>query len=597
MELKSGLPLAAQQYEALLRKNVILTWRHKKSAALQLFSSLFFIFLIFCIDKAVKSRFSSTTAYSNVRDPKPIVEPPIPPCEDKFFINTPCYDFLWSGNGSTRVASIVSAIMRNNPGRKIPGEKVKSFSTPREVDAWLESNPMRCPGALHFVERNSTVISYGIQTNSTPVAKRGTYEDPTFKFQIPLQVAAEREISRSLLGDPNFSWVVSFKEFAHPATETFSAVGSAGPTFFLAIAMFGFVFQISSLVTEKELKLRQAMSIMGLYDSAYWFSWFTWEAFLTLLAALFTVLFGMMFQFNFFKHNSFAILFLLFFLFQLNMLSFAFMISAFVSKSSSATTVGFSIFIIGFLTQLVTTFGFPYDNDFSKIYRAIWSLFPPNLLAKALDLLGNATATNEDEGISWQRRGKCTTHEPDCVITIEDIYQWLISTFLLWFLLAIYFDNIIPNSYGVRKSIFYFLSPSYWTGKDGNRVVEGSLCSCYGSIPPLDDATPNDEDVLAEETAVKQQAAVGNIDPDVAVQIRGLTKTYPGTTKIGCCKCQRSSPYHAVKGIWVNLAKDQLFCLLGPNGAGKTTVINCLTGITPITEGDGGNIIFLVFHL
>lgn len=33
-------------------------------------------------------------------------------------------------------------------------------------------------------------------------------------------------------------------------------------------------------------------------------------------------------------------------------LSFAFMISTFISKSSSATTVGFAIFIIGFLTQV-----------------------------------------------------------------------------------------------------------------------------------------------------------------------------------------------------------------------------------------------------
>lgn len=55
---------------------------------------------------------------------------------------------------------------------------------------------------------------------------------------------------------------MGFKEFAHPATETFSAVGTAGPTFFLAIAMFGFVFQISSLVTEKELKLRQVVMLI-----------------------------------------------------------------------------------------------------------------------------------------------------------------------------------------------------------------------------------------------------------------------------------------------------------------------------------------------
>lgn len=155
--------------------------------------------------------------------------------------------------------------------------------------------------------------------------------------------------------DPNFSWVVGLKEFAHPPGEIFSAVARIGPTFFLAVAMFGFVFQISSLVTEKELKLRQVfkfyclkvrsaqvllipykiihvsnvmslvlqqvMTMMGLYDSAYWLSWLTWEGTLVLLSSLFIVVFGMMFQFDFFLNNSFAVLFLLFFLFELNMVS------------------------------------------------------------------------------------------------------------------------------------------------------------------------------------------------------------------------------------------------------------------------------------
>ncbi|URD75956.1 ABC transporter [Musa troglodytarum] len=578
MELKSGLPLM-------------------KSASLRLFSSLFFIFLMFWMDKAIKSRFSTTTAYINVHNPEPLVDPPIPPCEDKFFVKTPCYDFLWSGNDSARVADIVSAIMKNNPGREIPTDKVKSFRTPAEVDAWLESNPMRCPGALNFVERNSTAISYGIQTNSTSVAKRGKYEDPPFKFQIPLQVAAEREISRSLIGDPNFEWVVGFKEFAHPATQTFSVVAQAGPTFFLAIAMFGFVFQISSLVSEKELRLHQAMTIMGLYDSAYCLSWFTWEALLTLLAAIFTVLFGMMFQFNFFLHNSFAILFLLFFLFQLNMLSFAFMTSTFISKSSSATTVGFSIFIIGFLTQLVTVGVFPYSSNFSK-YIMLYGLYSPNLLAKALGLLGNATATSEGKGISWHNRGECTTFEPNCVITIvclEFIPSRKFAINLLHvahinILFMVHFGNLLRQYYSkfkwCQKINILFFESSYWTGKDGNKVIEGGLCSCSGSIPPLDDATPNDKDVLTEENAVKRQAANGEVEANVAVQIHGLTKTYKGTNKTRCCKCNRSSPYHAVEGIWVNLAKDQLFCLLGPNRAGKTTLINCLTGITPVTGGD-----------
>lgn len=64
--------------------------------------------------------------------------------------------------------------------------------------------------------------------------------------------------------------------------------------------------------------------MMGLYDTAYWLSWFWSEGIIAALSSLFTVLFGMMFQFDFFLNNNFAVLYLLFFLFQLNMVVFSF---------------------------------------------------------------------------------------------------------------------------------------------------------------------------------------------------------------------------------------------------------------------------------
>ncbi|CAA2960800.1 ABC transporter A family member 2 [Olea europaea subsp. europaea] len=586
MELQKGFPLLIQQYKALLFKNLLLSWRNKRSTFLQLFSSLFFIFIIFCIQKAIESRYASSSSFKSINNPEPLIFPSIPPCEEKFYSKLPCFDFVWSGNDSARIGEIVRRIRENNPGRSIPSDKVQSFKTQNEVDDWLANNPMHCPGALHFVDRNAAIISYGLQTNSTPVSKRGSFEDPTFKFQIPLQLAAEREIARSLIGDASFSWVVSLKEFAHPSLEIFSAVQTVGPTFFLAIAMFAFVFQVAALITEKELKLRQAMTIMGLYDTAYWLSWLTWEGIITFVSSLFTVLFGMMFQFDFFLHNSFGVVFFLFFLFQLNMTAFAFMLSAFISKSSSSTTVGYSIFIVGFMTQLVTAFGFPYSDNFSNTYRIVWSFFPPNLLAQGLQLLSDATTTPQDPGVSWNGRTKCSPNDTECIVTINEIYIWLLATSFVWFVLAVYFDNVIPNTSGVRKSMFYFLSPRYWTGNGGNKIEEGSICSCFSSVPLVESTVPDDEDVLEEENIVKQQASEGSIDSRVAVQIRGLVKTYAGATKISCCKCTRTSPYHALKGLWVNFPTDQLFCLLGPNGAGKTTAINCLTGITPVTGGD-----------
>ncbi|KAH0942798.1 hypothetical protein HID58_002435 [Brassica napus] len=142
-----------------------------------------------------------------------------------------------------------------------------------------------------------------------------------------------------------------------------------------------------------------------------------------------------------------------------------------------------------------------------------------------------------------------------------------------WFVLAIYFNNIIPNASGVRKTIFYFLKPSYWSGKEGNKVEEGSICSCFGSVPPVEHLTPDDQDVLEEETLVKKQAMDVTIVPNIAVQIHGHAKMYPGTTKLGCCKCTKTSPFHAVKVIihssCMNIAKD-----------------HCLTRINQVTGGD-----------
>lgn len=65
----------------------------------------------------------------------------------------------------------------------------------------------------------------------------------------------------TLCSDSKFSWVVAFKEFAHPAMERPSAMDNMGPRFFFAAAMFGFVFQMTSLITEKELKLRQVITL------------------------------------------------------------------------------------------------------------------------------------------------------------------------------------------------------------------------------------------------------------------------------------------------------------------------------------------------
>ena len=71
-----------------------------------------------------------------------------------------------------------------------------------------------------------------------------------------------------------------------------------------------------------------------------------------------------------------------------------------------------------FSLQIITIAGFPYKKSISSFLRFIWSFFPPNLLAKAVNLLSDATSTPEALGISWKGRSKCPPDTDDCVMTI-----------------------------------------------------------------------------------------------------------------------------------------------------------------------------------
>ena len=76
------------------------------------------------------------------------------------------------------------------------------------------------------------------------------------------------------------------------------------------------------------------------------------------------------------------------------------------------------------------------------------------------------------------------------------------------------------------------------------------------------------------ETAIGEDDGAG---PRCAVAIRGLSKTYAGTSQW--------PPKTALKGIDLDVPRGAFFGLLGPNGAGKSTLINILAGLVDKTAG------------
>ncbi|MBL8642417.1 MAG: ABC transporter ATP-binding protein [Rhodospirillaceae bacterium] len=65
--------------------------------------------------------------------------------------------------------------------------------------------------------------------------------------------------------------------------------------------------------------------------------------------------------------------------------------------------------------------------------------------------------------------------------------------------------------------------------------------------------------------------------PDLAVDIRSLTKVYAGSGK--------RAPKQALTDITLKVPRGSFFGLLGPNGAGKSTMINIMAGLVKRTAG------------
>jgi len=136
------------------------------------------------------------------------------------------------------------------------------------------------------------------------------------------------------------------------------------------------------------------------------------------------------------------------------------------------------------------------------------------------------------------------------------LFLWAFPQTLFWVLFAYWVDQTWPYAdLGVPRNKLFCL--------EGSCEKTFDDCQNDNQVPFL----PGDEDAPA-------------------LQINKLTKEFtlvkPSENPFGSSK---KEIHKAVDGLSLEIRKGEIFALLGHNGAGKTTLVNCITGLTGITDG------------
>ncbi len=185
-------------------------------------------------------------------------------------------------------------------------------------------------------------------------------------------------------------------------------------------------------------------------------------------------------------------------------------------------------------------------------------------------------------------------------VSLMHIMGMLIADILVYTLLALYFENVLPSEHGIRRPWYWFnfqecfkrMGMRFQRGpvsKEGTQVIpvdsqepaqeegagEGAEADTTAGI--VDTVTHMPEEEKANENETTTVVAKTTFEPEVGqntpvgIEVQNIYKSF--------------GKKQAVNGVSLSMYKGDIFALLGHNGAGKTTLISMLTGFFSPTSG------------
>ncbi|XP_061000983.1 ATP-binding cassette sub-family A member 6 isoform X3 [Dama dama] len=312
--------------------------------------------------------------------------------------------------------------------------------------------------------------------------------------------------------------------------------------FYCLLYFSPFIYFLSLNVTRERKKYKDLMNLMGLQDSAFWLSWgLIYAAFIFVTSIIITVIIT---STEIIILTGFTVIFTLFFLYGLSLIALAFLMTVLLKKTILTSLVVF------LLTLFWGGVGFTaFYQQLPSPLKWIFSICSPFAFSAGinqiihLDYTMNGVIFPDTSGNSYIM-----------------IATFSILTFdaLLYLVLALYFDKILPYGNESHYSPLFFLNSSscFQYRKTGSHVAEIDV-----------DPEPLSDDYcepMAPEFHGRE-----------AIRIRNVKKVYKEKTGKG----------EVLKGLFLDIYEGQITAILGHSGAGKSALLSTLSGLSVPTEG------------
>jgi len=247
------------------------------------------------------------------------------------------------------------------------------------------------------------------------------------------------------------------------------------------------------LVIEKESRIKESLLIIGLNNSSFWLSWAIIYGFIILFNSI--IITAIMYHFKFISFIHWSVIVIVMVIYGLSCCCLSFILSTFLKKSRITMIINTFIIFIFYMISDIILIIYEYFKETIPSVVIINYLFSPSafifLFRRIMDF------ENTGQTITLLSIFK--------IKSLFNSFMCLVFTFMFYFFIAIYLDNVLPQGNNIHRKWHFFITDVF---KNKNKKLETNYSNINLNNPFIQPDPKNPRLAAVEVKHIKKKFKV-----------------------------------------------------------------------------------------